>query len=312
MHRFFHSRGFFHVHTPILTSTDAEGAGEMFGVEGGKDNFFGRRAYLTVSGQLEAELLAMGLSRVYTFGPCFRAENSNTTRHLAEFWMIEPEMAFYDLSACISLAEEMLHSLSRAIEAEVAEELEGLEVLRKRSEKEGLTLPERLSYMQKKFVRMSYDEAVACLERAKHLEVPFGGWGEDLQASHERYLVQEAQAPVVVMNYPAKIKAFYMRMNDGESKARQTVAGMDILFPHIGELVGGSQREERYSVLKGRVEAAGISASSMEWYLDTRRFGSVLHSGFGLGFERLMQFITGMENIRDVIPFHRCVGSISY
>ena len=312
IHRFFKERGFFQVHTPVITTSDCEGAGEMFTVTAlapeklqKKDpfanDFFGRRAGLTVSGQLQAEIYALSHGRVYTFGPTFRAENSNTSRHLAEFWMLEPEMAFCDLDCNTGVAEELIRNLVATVLAECADEL----VLFDRFVSKGLL--QRLEAVRDKpFVRMTYTEAIDELQRAgKKFDFPVS-WGIDLQAEHERFLCEElAGRPVVVTNYPESIKPFYMRLDDDG----KTVAAMDILVPGIGELVGGSQREERLDLLVGRMEEAGLDLEEYRWYLDLRRYGSVPHSGFGLGFERLVQFVTGMRNIRDVIPFPRTPGS---
>jgi len=312
IHEFFHKKGFVYLHTPLITSSDAEGAGAMFRVttlplnnppltsEGKVDwaqDFFGTSTNLTVSGQLEGELGATALGEIYTFGPTFRAENSNTPRHLAEFWMIEPEMAFYEIQDNMDLAEEMLGYLTRYALEHCAEDLKFLNDLWDKS------LLDRLnSVVAQKFIRLSYTEAVEILLKAnKKWEYPVA-WGVDLQSEHERYLVEEHfKCPVILTDYPAEIKAFYMKMNeDGK-----TVRAMDVLFPMIGEIVGGSQREENYDKLVARMNAMGVPVKEMSWYLDTRRFGTVPHSGFGLGFERLMLFITGMTNIRDVIPFPR-------
>lgn len=312
IHEFFHKKGFVYLHTPLITSSDAEGAGAMFRVttlplnnppltpEGKVDwtqDFFGTSTNLTVSGQLEGELGATALGEIYTFGPTFRAENSNTPRHLAEFWMIEPEMAFYEIQDNMDLAEEMLGYLTRYALEHSAEDLKFLNDLWDKS------LLDRLnSVVAQKFIRLAYTEAVEILLKAnKKWEYPVA-WGVDLQSEHERYLVEEHfKCPVILTDYPAEIKAFYMKMNeDGK-----TVRAMDVLFPMIGEIVGGSQREENYDKLVARMNAMGVPVKEMSWYLDTRRFGTVPHSGFGLGFERLMLFITGMTNIRDVIPFPR-------
>ena len=312
IHEFFHKKGFVYLHTPLITSSDAEGAGAMFRVttlplnnppltpEGKVDwtqDFFGTSTNLTVSGQLEGELGATALGEIYTFGPTFRAENSNTPRHLAEFWMIEPEMAFYEIQDNMDLAEEMLGYLTRYALEHCAEDLKFLNDLWDKS------LLDRLnSVVAQKFIRLSYTEAVEILLKAnKKWEYPVA-WGVDLQSEHERYLVEEHfKCPVILTDYPAEIKAFYMKMNeDGK-----TVRAMDVLFPMRGEIVGGSQREENYDKLVARMNAMGVPVKEMSWYLDTRRFGTVPHSGFGLGFERLMLFITGMTNIRDVIPFPR-------
>ena len=311
IHRFFHEQGFLQVHTPIITTSDCEGAGEMFTVSAlepaqltGKDpfaaDFFGRRAGLTVSGQLQAEVYALSHGRVYTFGPTFRAENSNTSRHLAEFWMLEPEMAFCDLQGNMAVAEAMIKSLINTALTECTEDLELFDKFIAKG------LIDRLALVRDRpFVHLTYTEAVAELKRSgRTFEFPVE-WGTDLQAEHERWLCEEvAGAPVIVTNYPARIKPFYMRLDEGG----ETVAAMDILVAGIGELVGGSQREERYEVLAARMAAAGLDLAQYGWYLDLRRFGSAPHAGFGLGFERLVQFVTGMQNIREVIPFPRTPG----
>ena len=312
VHRFFHEQGFLQVHTPVITTSDCEGAGEMFtvtsleparlqGPEAFAEDFFGRRAGLTVSGQLQAEIFALSHSRVYTFGPTFRAENSNTSRHLAEFWMLEPEMAFCDLAGNMEMAEVMIKYLINAVLAECEADLD----LFDRFIAKGLH--DKLARVcDRPFVRLSYTEAVAELERSsRRFDFPVQ-WGLDLQAEHERYLCEEvAQAPVIVTNYPKKIKPFYMRLDDDG----HTVAAMDIMVAGIGELIGGSQREERYDLLAQRMTEAGLDLEQYSWYLDLRRYGSVPHSGYGLGFERLVQFVTGMANIRDVMPFPRTPGS---
>jgi asparaginyl-tRNA synthetase len=306
VHQFFQSRDFIQVHTPIITTSDCEGAGEMFEVRTGReqsagDHFFGHSAGLTVSGQLQAEVYALALGDVYTFGPTFRAENSNTSRHLAEFWMIEPEMAFCDLLGNMQVAEEMLkYLLSDAMDHCI----EDMQLFDKFIEK-GL-LKKLQGVVDRDFAHISYSEAIDRLESAdKKFDFPVR-WGSDLQSEHERYLSEEVFCcPLAVTDYPASIKPFYMRLND-DSK---TVAAMDILVPGIGEIVGGSQREERLEVLESRMVEAGIDLKEYNWYLDLRRYGSVPHSGFGLGFERLVQFVTGMTNIREVIPFPRTPGS---
>jgi asparaginyl-tRNA synthetase len=309
---FFRERGFFMVHTPIITTSDCEGAGEMFTVtslspeqiQENKDfanDFFGRRAGLTVSGQLQAEIYALALGRVYTFGPTFRAENSNTSRHLAEFWMLEPEMSFCDLSCAMSVAEELIRELIRVVLRECADEVD----LFNRFVAKGLT--RRLEAIAAgSFARMSYSEAVDLLSGSgREFDFPVR-WGVDLQAEHERYLCEEVVAgPVIVHDYPREIKPFYMRLNDDG----RTVAAMDILVPGIGEIVGGSQREERYDLLARRMDEAGLNKAEYDWYLDLRRYGTVPHSGFGLGFERLVQLVSGMHNIREAIPFPRTPGS---
>jgi len=320
IHLFFKERGFFYIHTPIITTSDCEGAGEMFCVttldlknpphlaENGQvdfsKDFFGRQANLTVSGQLAAEIYAMALGNVYTFGPTFRAENSNTSRHLAEFWMIEPEMAFCDLTDDIDLAEEFVKHLIREALAQFPEEIE----LFTRFVDPGLT--ERLNQViSRDFSRITYTEAVTLLEKSGRVfEYPVN-WGTDLQSEHERFLTEEVfKQPIVVTDYPKSIKPFYMRENaDG-----RTVANMDILFPGIGEIIGGSQREERLAQLTTSMARAGLNQQEYEWYLDLRRFGTAPHAGFGLGFERIIQFITGMSNIREVIPFPRTPGTADY
>ena len=330
IHKFFNENNFYYVHTPIITGSDAEGAGEMFKVtthnlkEIPKDenndidfskDFFGKETNLTVSGQLEAEALALGMGKVYTFGPTFRAENSNTSRHLAEFWMIEPEMAFYELSDNIDLAESFIKYIIKDVYEKCKKEINFLsERLLKEEqslpkvERNELSLIERINFVIKnKFIRISYTEAFDILKNCKpnkkgKFKYRVNDWGIDLQSEHERFLVEKHfKCPVVVYDYPAKIKAFYMRLNDD----KKTVRAMDILFPGIGEIVGGSQREERLDVLKDRIKSMDIDEKELWWYLDLRKFGSVKHSGFGLGLERLILFITGMGNIRDVIPFPR-------
>jgi asparaginyl-tRNA synthetase len=312
IHKYFNDRNFYYLHTPIVTGSDAEGAGEMFRVstlnldnlprnEDGKINFdedfFGKETNLTVSGQLEAELGATALSNVYTFGPTFRAENSNTPRHLAEFWMIEPEMAFYDIHDNMDLAEDFLKYLVTYALDKCSEDLE---FLNKMFDKE---LIERLKFIvDNKFERISYSEAIDVLTSTEQkFEFPVK-WGSDLQSEHERYLVEKHyKKPVMVTDYPKVIKAFYMKQNDDD----KTVRALDVLFPRIGEIIGGSQREENYDKLKSRINELEIPEEEMWWYLETRKFGTVPHSGFGLGFERLILFVTGMANIRDVIPFPR-------
>jgi asparaginyl-tRNA synthetase len=330
VHQYFVSRGFYYFHAPIITGSDAEGAGEMFRVttldaknppqaeDGSVDfsqDFFGKETNLTVSGQLEAEAYAMGLGKVYTFGPTFRAENSNTSRHLSEFWMIEPEMAFYDLDANMDLAEDFIQEVIRYILEHCREDLEFLEKrlldeekTRPQAERNPMALIEKLRFVtDQPFKRVTYTEAIEILRNSKpnkkkKFKFPIDAWGADLQSEHERYLVEKHfNCPVILFNYPAEIKAFYMRLNeDGK-----TVRAMDILFPGIGEIVGGSQREERLEVLRQKMEQLGVDEKELWWYLDLRRFGTAVHSGFGLGFERLVQFATGMGNIRDVIPFPR-------
>lgn len=330
VHKFFNDKGFLYMHTPIITASDAEGAGEMFRVttlpldaiprdENGaidfKEDFFGRSTNLTVSGQLEGELAATAFGDIYTFGPTFRAENSNTARHLAEFWMIEPEMAFYDLEDNANLAEEFIKYLiayvmehNRDDLAFLAQRLADEEKQLPADKRSGMGLIEKLEFvLNNDFERLTYTEAIDILRESNHnkkkkFQFPITGWGMDLQSEHERYLVEKHfQKPVILTNYPAAIKSFYMRQNDDG----KTVAAMDILAPGIGEIVGGSQREERLDKLEARMKELNIPADELWWYLDTRRFGTVPHAGFGLGFERMVQFVTGMNNIRDVIPFPR-------
>jgi asparaginyl-tRNA synthetase len=305
IHQFFQEKGFMWVHTPIITASDCEGAGELFTVTSldlgktvdFKEDFFGKRAYLTVSGQLEAEIMAMAFQNVYTFGPTFRAENSNTSRHLAEFWMVEPEMAFCDLEGDQNLAEEFLKYLFKAVLASCPEDLAFFD---ERIDNTVLATAENI--INNEFARITYTEAIAWLEKAERTFQYPVEWGIDLQSEHERYLAEELfKKPTIVTNYPKGIKAFYMRLNEDD----QTVAAMDILAPKIGEIIGGSQREERLDVLESRILAQGMNPEDLWWYLDLRRFGSVPHAGFGLGFERLVQFMTGMANIRDIIPFPR-------
>jgi asparaginyl-tRNA synthetase len=304
VHRYFRARGFHYVHTPILTGSDCEGAGEMFrvtalepGAANLEDDFFGRRAALTVSGQLEAELMALALGAVYTFGPTFRAENSNTPRHAAEFWMIEPEVAFNDLDDNMDLAEDMTKGLVAHVLDHCAADVE---LFAKWVDKDLMPTLENL--LAHPFERVPYTDAIALLEQSgKSFEYPVS-WGMDLQTEHERWLCEERfQRPVVVYDYPASLKPFYMRFNDDE----RTVGAMDLLVPRIGELIGGSQREERLDVLTRRMEAQGLNKDDYWWYLETRRFGTAPHSGFGMGFERLLMLVTGVTNIRDVIPFPR-------
>jgi len=333
IHKFFDERGFVYLHTPIITGSDAEGAGEMFQVttlplndipknDGGdidfKKDFFNKQTNLTVSGQLEAELGALALSDVYTFGPTFRAENSNTSRHLAEFWMIEPEMAFADLNDDMDLAEDMLKYVIKYVMDKHADDLDFLEKRlineeksKPQNERSPMPLIEKLQFcLDNAFERLTYTEAIEILMRSKpnkkkKFQFVIEEWGADLQSEHERYLVEKHfKKPVILTDYPKDIKAFYMRMNDDD----KTVRAMDILFPGIGEIVGGSQREERLDVLLARMADFDIPAHEMDWFLDTRRFGTCEHAGFGLGFERLILFITGMANIRDVIPFPRYPG----
>ena len=331
IHKFFNDKGFLNIHTPIITSSDAEGAGEMFKVTAldpkDKDfdfsnDFFSRPVNLTVSGQLNAELGALALSEVYTFGPTFRAENSNTSKHLAEFWMIEPEMAFYDIHDNMDLAEEMLKYVISYVLENCDDDLSFLENFEINDEKSlpqiqrnEQPLRDRLSsILGKKFDRISYTEAFNILRNSKpnkknKFEFKVEEWGIDFQSEHERFLVEKYfKNPVIVRDYPKKIKAFYMRSNDDG----KTVAAMDVLFPTVGEIIGGSQREERYDKLVHRMDQMDISKDDLNWYLDTRKFGSVVHSGYGLGLERLVQFITGMKNIRDVIPFPRTPGNCNF
>jgi asparaginyl-tRNA synthetase len=313
IHRFFQERGFVYVHTPIITTSDCEGAGEMFQVttlpfeKGEVDfqmDFFGRPAFLTVSGQLEAELFALGLGDVYTFGPTFRAENSNTPRHLAEFWMVEPEMAFADLEEDMHLAEVFLKSILSDCLEHSADDLAFLQ-----EHYQDDLIPVLEHVCRSEFVRVPYTEAVDILNKSgESFEYPTE-WGNDLQTEHERYLTEKHfKKPVVVYDYPKTIKAFYMRLNEDG----RTVAAMDVLFPRIGEIIGGSQREEREEVLLGRIQEMNLPEENYQWYLDTRRFGTAPHSGFGLGFERCLQFCSGMANIRDVIPFPRTPGSAEF
>ena len=330
INKYFNDNGFFYIHTPIITGTDAEGAGETFRVttlpagEKNNDNrkdFFGKPTHLTVSGQLEAELAALALGKVYTFGPTFRAENSNTTRHLAEFWMVEPEIAFADINDDISLGEDFLKYL---ISYALNNCKEDLQFLNDRATKEELQLPKnqrnQLSLLERmqmvidnKFERISYSEAIEILLSSKpNKKKQFKykvEWGIDLQSEHEKFLVEKHfKKPVVIVDYPSSIKAFYMRRNDDG----KTVAAMDILFPGIGEIIGGSQREERYEVLEEKCKEFNVPKDDIWWYLETRKFGTVPHAGFGLGFERLMMFVTGMNNIRDVIPFPRTPNNAAF
>jgi len=336
VHKYFQENGFLYVNTPIITGADAEGAGEMFQVtaldvnnpprdEEGKidysKDFFGHKTNLTVSGQLEAETYAMALGKVYTFGPTFRAENSNTTRHLAEFWMIEPEVAFMDLHGDMDLAESFVQYIIKYVMDNHFEDLQFLEMRLKNEEKtkpqnerSELALIEKLQFvLDNNFIRLSYTEAIEILQNSKaykkkKFKYPVE-WGVDLQSEHERYLVEKHfKSPVIIFDYPAKIKAFYMRLNDDG----KTVRAMDVLFPGIGEIVGGSQREERLDVLLEKMKALGVDAEELYWYVDTRKFGTAVHSGFGLGFERIVQFVTGMGNIRDVIPYPRYPGNASF
>ena len=334
IHKFFNDKGFVNIHTPIITSSDAEGAGEMFKVtsldlDNIKNNkvdfnkdFFSKEVNLTVSGQLNAELGALALSEVYTFGPTFRAENSNTSRHLAEFWMVEPEMAFYDIIDNMNLAEDILKYIISYV---IKNCFDDLEFLQNREIDDEKNLPqiqrnekpliERLKkILNTVFERITYTEAFNILRNSKpnkkgKFKYKVDEWGIDFQSEHERFLVEKHfKKPVIVIDYPKDIKAFYMRVNDDDN----TVSAMDVLFPSVGEIIGGSQREERLSVLQERMKEMNLSEKDLNWYLDTRRFGTVVHSGFGLGLERLIQFITGMKNIRDVIPFPRTPGNCNY
>ncbi len=330
VHKYFQENGFNYVNTPIITGSDAEGAGEMFRVTNFEDNkspvtedgkidyskdFFGKETNLTVSGQLEAETFAMSLGKAYTFGPTFRAENSNTTRHLAEFWMIEPEVAFMDLDGNMDLAEDFIKSVLKDILETCKDDLTFLdqrltqeEKSKPQAERSDMSLLEKLQFItENNFKRVSYTEAIEILRtskpnKKKKFQYPINEWGADLQSEHERFLVEKHfKCPVILFDYPATIKAFYMRLNeDGK-----TVRAMDVLFPGIGEIVGGSQREERLDILKEKMAALDIDEKELWWYLDLRKYGTAVHSGFGLGFERLVQFATGMGNIRDVIPFPR-------
>ena len=330
VHKFFNDKGFFNLHTPIITGADAEGAGEIFQVTNldleklpkkvdGKidfsEDFFGNKTNLTVSGQLEAELGALGLGQVYTFGPTFRAENSNTSRHLSEFWMIEPEVAFADLNENMDLAEEFLKYCIQYCIENNSDDLQFLdgrmeeeESKLKKEERSEMGLLERLQFViENNFERLTYREAIDVLRNSKpnkkkKFQYPISGFGDDLQSEHERYLVEKKyKKPVIITDYPKGIKAFYMRMNEDN----ETVRAMDILFPSIGEIIGGSQREERLDKLQARMEEMNVCQKELWWYLETRKFGTCTHSGFGLGFERLIMFVTGMKNIRDVIPFPR-------
>jgi len=337
IHQFFNQRGFYYVHTPIVTGSDAEGAGDMFRVttldaknppldENGhvnhKEDFFGKETNLTVSGQLEGETYALALSDIYTFGPTFRAENSNTARHLAEFWMIEPEMAFYDIHDNMQLATDLLQYLVKYALANCGDDLEFLnkraleeEASKPQEQRSELSLLERLKFVvENDFQKLSYTEAIDILKNSapnkkKKFHYLIEEWGVDLQSEHERYLVEKHfKKPVILYNYPKGIKAFYMRQNeDGK-----TVAAMDVLFPGIGEIIGGSQREERYDNLLKRIQEMNLPEKELWWYLELRKFGSAPHSGFGLGFERLILFVTGMTNIRDVIPFPRFPKSAEF
>ncbi len=334
VHKFFNEKGFNYIHTPIITSSDAEGAGEMFQVttlnstQANKKNFdytedfFGKKTSLTVSGQLEAETYALGLGNVYTFGPTFRAENSNTSRHASEFWMIEPEMAFYDLDDNMGLAESFLKYILEFMMNSCKEDLKFLdERLSKeqsqkpKNDRDDMTLLEKIKFtIDNKFVRISYSDAFEILKKSnynkkKKFNFLIDEWGCDFQSEHERFLVEKHfKSPVIIYDYPSKIKAFYMRMNDDKN----TVRAMDVLFPGIGEIIGGSQREERLDVLLKRMKEMGIDEKELWWYIDLRKYGTVPHSGFGLGFERLIMFCTGMQNIRDVIPYPRTPKNASF
>ncbi len=319
IHRFFNERGFIWVSTPIVTASDCEGAGEMFrlttldlnnppktadGKINYKEDFFGKEAFLTVSGQLNAETVACSMSKVYTFGPTFRAENSNTTRHLAEFWMVEPEVAFYDLNDNAKLAEDMLKYVFKAV---LTERRDDMEFFAQRVDPQAITRLEQ--FINSDFAQIDYTDAIEVLKNADvKFEYPIE-WGIDLQSEHERYLAEvHFKSPVVVKNYPKDIKAFYMRLNDDG----KTVAAMDVLAPGIGEIIGGSQREERLDVLDKRMAELNLDPKNYWWYRDLRRYGSVVHSGFGLGFERLIVYVTGMGNVRDVIPFPRTVNNADF
>jgi asparaginyl-tRNA synthetase len=337
VHQYFQENGFYYMNSPIITGSDAEGAGEMFKVtamdlkntnktkDGEVDyskDFFEKESNLTVSGQLEAETYAMGLGKVYTFGPTFRAENSNTSRHLAEFWMIEPEIAFCDLDGNMDLAEDFIKYVVKYALDNCQDDLEFLEnrlldeeKSKPQAERSEMTLRDKLSFIvDNNFKRVSYTEAIEILKRSKpnqkkKFKYIIEEWGADLQSEHERFLVEKHfKCPVILFDYPATIKAFYMRLNDDG----KTVRAMDVLFPGIGEIAGGSQREERYDILKEKMAAMDISEEELYWYLDLRKFGTCVHSGFGLGFERLVQFVTGMGNIRDVIPYPRTPGNASF
>ncbi len=337
VHQYFQEKGFMYVNTPVITGADAEGAGEMFQVtslpldnlpkneEGNidyKKDFFGKHTNLTVSGQLEGEAFAMALGQIYTFGPTFRAENSNTSRHLAEFWMIEPEVAFNDLHDNMDLAEDFIQYVIKYTIDKCGDDLKFLESRlleeekqKPQAERSEMALLEKLNFvLENNFKRVSYTEAIDILKNSKpnknkKFQYLIEEWGADLQSEHERFLVEKHfKSPVIVYDYPANIKSFYMRMNEDQ----KTVAAMDILFPGIGEIVGGSQREERLDVLLEKMKVIGIDEEELWWYLDTRRFGTAVHSGFGLGFERLVLFVTGMTNIRDVIPFPRTPGNAEF
>lgn len=341
VHKFFNEQEFVYMHTPIITGSDAEGAGEMFRVttldlgnpprtESGeidfKEDFFGKSTNLTVSGQLEGELAAMAFGNIYTFGPTFRAENSNTTRHLAEFWMIEPEMAFYELEDNMDLAEALLKYVIKYALENCADEIELLknrlleeEKSKPQTERSELNLVDKLNFvLENNFERVTYTDAIEILKRSKpnqkkQFKYLIDEWGADLQSEHERYLVEKHfKKPVILVDYPREIKSFYMKQNEPDAQGRHTVRAMDILFPGIGEMVGGSQREENLDKLLARMDEVGIPEEEMDWFLDTRRFGSAPHSGFGVGFERLVLFVTGMTNIRDVIPFPRTPNNAEF
>jgi len=307
IHDFFQKRGFIYLHPPVISSSDAEGAGSMFRVTapaGEAEEFFGRRTFLSVSGQLEAEIFALAFANVYTFGPTFRAENSNTPRHLAEFYMIEPEMAFCDLNGDQDLAEAFIKEVVTAVVAKCSQDLD---FFQKRYDPELLSTLETVA--NSSFERITYTEAVRLLEASGRKWEFDASWGADLQSEHERYLTEELfKKPVIVTNYPRKIKAFYMRSNDDG----ETVAAMDVLVPRIGEIIGGSQREERHDLLLQRIREHGMSEEAYWWYLELRKFGGVQHAGFGMGFERMLMYLTGMKNIRDVIPFPRTPGSADF
>lgn len=341
VHSYFQQKGFVYVNTPIITGSDAEGAGEMFKVtalpfdntprtEDGKVNykedFFEKETNLTVSGQLEGETYAMALGQIYTFGPTFRAENSNTSRHLAEFWMIEPEVAFNNLDDNMDLAEDFIQYVIKYALDNCKDDLKFLEARlldeeksKPQADRSEMALLEKLNFvLENNFKRVSYTEAIDILRdstpnKKKKFNYIINEWGADLQSEHERYLVEKHfKCPVILFDYPANIKAFYMRLNDNTEPGKETVRAMDILFPEIGEIVGGSEREERYDVLIEKMKALEIDEEELSWYLDTRRFGSATHAGFGLGFERLVLFVTGMTNIRDVIPFPRTPGNAEF
>jgi asparaginyl-tRNA synthetase len=340
IHQFFHQKGFYYMHSPIITASDAEGAGEMFRVTaldaknppltetGAVDfsqDFFGRQTHLTVSGQLEGEIAAMAMGEIYTFGPTFRAENSNTARHLAEFWMIEPEMAFYELEDNMALAQEFIQYVIHFALENYPDDLKFLderltkeESQKKAEERSEMSLVEKLKFVvENDFKRITYTEAIEILLASNHYKKGKFQynvkWGIDLQSEHERYLVEKHfKQPVILYNYPKAIKAFYMKQNENEEVGKETVRAMDVLFPGIGEIIGGSQREEVLERLEGRIKELNMPEESLWWYLDLRRFGSAPHAGFGLGFERLLMFVTGMGNIRDVIPFPRTPKSAEF